>query len=119
MFKLNNKINFFTLTWFIITIVIIILSFTKYSINPAQARTPSEHKLINKITTEKPVNINTASAKELSKLKGVGEKRGLSIEAYRKKHGKFKSLNEIKRVPGLGARFIEDNKGLITLDSDF
>ncbi len=46
------------------------------------------------------VNINTASATELSALKGIGEKKAAAIIKYRKANGKFKSVEELVNVPG-------------------
>jgi competence protein ComEA len=48
------------------------------------------------------VNINTATKEELTSIKGVGEKRAQDIIDYRKKHGNFKSVDELEKVPGIG-----------------
>lgn len=46
------------------------------------------------------VNVNTANAKELMKVKGLSSSKAKSIIAYRKKHGDFKSLDELKDIKG-------------------
>src|SRR4030043_2066649 len=46
-------------------------------------------------------NINKASAKELMQLPHIGEKRAQNIIEYRKTHGEFKSVGELRRVPGI------------------
>lgn len=51
-------------------------------------------------TTDAKVNINTATAKELMKVKGLSASKAKAIVAYRKKHGDFKSVDEIKEVKG-------------------
>ena len=48
------------------------------------------------------VNINTATKEELTTVKGIGEKRAQEIIDYRKKHGNFKSVDELEKVPGIG-----------------
>lgn len=47
------------------------------------------------------ININTASAEELKKLKGIGDKLSLRIVKYRDKLGGFYSVEQIKEVYGI------------------
>lgn len=46
------------------------------------------------------VDINKATTKELSKVKGLSAGKAKAIVSYRKKHGDFKSLDELKDVKG-------------------
>jgi competence protein ComEA len=48
------------------------------------------------------VNINTATKEEPMTVKGIGEKRAQEIIEYRKKHGNFKSVDDLEKVPGIG-----------------
>jgi competence protein ComEA len=48
------------------------------------------------------VNINTATKEELTTLKGIGEKRAQDIIDYRTKHGPFRSVDDLEKVPGIG-----------------
>lgn len=50
------------------------------------------------------VNINTASAQQLTALPGVGEKMAARIVEYRQKQGGFKSVQELMNVKGLGEK---------------
>ncbi len=50
-------------------------------------------------TVEK-VNINKATAKELAKVKGLSANKAKAIVAFRKKHGDFKSVEDLKEVKG-------------------
>lgn len=47
------------------------------------------------------VNINTADAKELCTLPGVGETRAAAIIEYRKEHGSFDKIEDIQNVSGI------------------
>ena len=46
----------------------------------------------------KKVNINTATQSELETLPGIGASTALKIINYRKENGKFKSIEDIKKV---------------------
>ena len=48
------------------------------------------------------LDINKATIAELVKVNGIGEKKAESIIAYRKEHGKFKNIDELKKVKGIG-----------------
>ncbi len=47
------------------------------------------------------VDLNKATAKQLSKVKGLNAAKAKAIVSYRKKHGDFKSLDELKEVKAL------------------
>jgi competence protein ComEA len=47
------------------------------------------------------VNINTATSKDLAKVKGLTAAKAKAIVRYRKKHGEFKSLDDLKSVKSL------------------
>jgi competence protein ComEA len=62
------------------------------------------------------ININTASAEQIaSTMSGVGESKAKAIVQYRKSNGKFKSMQDLEQVDGIGAKTIEKNKDKITL----
>ncbi|HEX4045532.1 MAG TPA: helix-hairpin-helix domain-containing protein [Gammaproteobacteria bacterium] len=46
------------------------------------------------------INVNTASVQDLSKIKGLNASKARAIISYRKKHGDFKSLDELANVKG-------------------
>ncbi len=55
-------------------------------------------------------DINSASKSELMSLKGIGEKKAESIIKYRKEHGKFKNIDELTKVKGIGPKMLEKIK---------
>ena len=60
------------------------------------------------------VDINNASIKELTTLKGIGITKAKSIIEYRKKH-KFKKVEEIMNVKGIGKKTFEKIKNEISV----
>ncbi|WP_107689172.1 ComEA family DNA-binding protein [Neisseria wadsworthii] len=48
------------------------------------------------------VNINTATAEELKALPGIGPAKAAAIVEYRQANGAFKSVEELKKVKGIG-----------------
>lgn len=61
------------------------------------------------------VNINTASLSELDSLPGIGSAYAQRMIDYRETHGGFKSIEEIKNVPGIGQKTFEKIKEKITI----
>lgn len=62
------------------------------------------------------VNINTADAEELMKLPGIGEVLAGRIVDYRKEHGSFKTVEEIKKIEDIGEGRFEAIRLLITAE---
>jgi competence protein ComEA len=56
------------------------------------------------------VDINSADARALTVLKGVGEAKAKQIVEYRGKNGAFKSVDDLMKVPGIGKKILDDNK---------
>lgn len=59
------------------------------------------------------ININTASISELDTLPGIGASKAESIINYREENGKFKTIEEIKNVSGIGEGVFEKIKNKI------
>ncbi len=62
------------------------------------------------------VDINKATAQELSSLPGIGEKKAELIVAFRNEHGNFSSVDGLKDVDGIGKKTIEKLRELIFTD---
>jgi competence protein ComEA len=64
-----------------------------------------------------PVNINTADVQTIAdSLSGIGLKKAQAIVDYRAKNGKFRSINDLSQVTGIGIKTIEKNKADILLE---
>jgi len=61
------------------------------------------------------VNINTATVKELVKLKRIGLKVAERIIQYREKEGPFEKPEDIMKVKGIGMKIFAANKDRITV----
>ncbi len=61
------------------------------------------------------VNINTATAKELENLPGVGAVIAQRIVDYRLEYGDFITVEELKEVAGIGEKLFEEIKDHITV----
>lgn len=57
-----------------------------------------------------------ASAEQLAQaLNGVGLKKAQAIVSYREEYGPFKTLDDLKQVPGMGSALVERNLAHLTL----
>ncbi len=53
------------------------------------------------------LNINTATEAELELLPGIGPALAARIVEYRRRHGRFRSVDELDHVSGIGPRTLE------------
>jgi len=68
------------------------------------------------ITPQAKINLNTASYDEILLLKGIGPKKANDIIALRNKlGGKFKSVDELTQIKGIGEKTVEKLKKYIIL----
>jgi competence protein ComEA len=61
------------------------------------------------------INLNKATAAELSQLKGIGMKYAERIVEFRDKNGPFKQVEDLLKVQGIGPKTLEKNKDRITV----
>ncbi len=106
----------------------------KDSLNLAKALTDGEKIVVNKIDDKvdkidglkensnkgseinERININTATAQELTQLEGIGEDLAENIIEFRNKWGDFTSISEIREVDGIGEGIYDKIKDSITID---
>lgn len=63
-----------------------------------------------------PVRLNAATADQLQQLPAIGPQTAARILQYRRKHGRFKSVEELQKVRGIGARTLEKLRPFVALD---
>ena len=59
------------------------------------------------------ININNASAEELTQLNGIGSSHAVRIIEFREKNGPFKTPQDLTQVPRIGQKTFEKNKDRI------
>ncbi len=64
---------------------------------------------------KKVVNVNTASAAELTRLPRVGEKLAERIVAHRQQHGAFRRAEDLMEVKGIGEKMFQGLKPYVTV----
>ena len=74
-----------------------------------------ENSNVIKNNKKSKININTATQTELETLPGIGKTTALKIINYRKENGKFKNIESIKDVKGIGDSKYEKIKNLICI----
>lgn len=63
-----------------------------------------------------PVDLNRAGRAELMRLPGIGDSMASRIIAYRRAHpGGFRTVDELKRVRGIGAKKFEKLRSAVTV----
>jgi len=78
------------------------------SAKPSSGRTP-----VKKITTDNPLDINRATIAQLDTLPGIGPVTAQRIIDYRTKVGRINSVDELKKISGLGGAKFEEIKSLL------
>ncbi|MDO9576289.1 MAG: ComEA family DNA-binding protein [Candidatus Cloacimonadales bacterium] len=104
MSKIGNKKSILTIIILALVLVIIIVlvnGFQKISQTKKELQkstVPTEQEEITKI------NINNADIDNLIKLPGIGQTKAKAIIDYRENIGEFKSLKELTNVKGIGEK---------------
>ncbi|OQY58312.1 MAG: hypothetical protein B6245_12505 [Desulfobacteraceae bacterium 4572_88] len=62
---------------------------------------------VGSLPAAEKIDINTASAKELTQLQGIGPALAERIVEYRNNHGPFEKPEDITKVKGIGAKTFE------------
>lgn len=57
-----------------------------------------------------PLNLNTASQIDLEAAGGLLRREAAAVIRYREQHGRFKTLDDLKNVPGLDFKKIENRR---------
>ncbi|HFI0586731.1 TPA: helix-hairpin-helix domain-containing protein [Streptococcus suis] len=62
------------------------------------------------------VNLNTATEADLQTISGIGAKRAADIIAYREANGRFKSVDDLNNVSGIGDKTMESIRPYVTVE---
>jgi comEA protein len=100
MIKLKKLVTLFVI------LSVVVFASAAYAAEKSGARASNDKNLIN---------INTAGADELVKLPRVGPKIAQRIIDYREKHGKFKKLEDLMKVSGIGEKTFKGFEDMIKL----
>lgn len=68
------------------------------------------------LPAEKSINLNTAKLEELINLPGIGQKTAQKIIEYREQHKRFRNINELLDVKGIGNSKFSKIKKYIFID---
>lgn len=61
------------------------------------------------------INLNTATAAQLTKLRGIGPAIAGRIVADREANGNFKTVDDLARVKGIGPKVLANIRGGVTV----
>lgn len=63
----------------------------------------------------KPVNVNTATSEELQQVPGIGPATAQKILQMRKSYGRFKSVDDLLAIRGLGQKRLDKMRKYLTV----
>ncbi len=81
----------------------------------AAVRTSNDLSAASDSATGGVLDLNAATAAELELLPRIGPKLAAAIVADRAARGPFKSVDDLDRVPGIGARTVERLRGWVVV----
>lgn len=73
-----------------------------------------DYLVANASTPVSVVDVNSASEAELELALQISRKQAIAIVEYREKNGRFKSAEELKKVPGVDPKKIDANKSRVS-----
>jgi competence protein ComEA len=83
---------------------------------PPRARGSPSEAMRGEASPEHPVYLNDATEQDLRRLPGIGAKRATAILALRAKIGRFRKVEELMRVRGIGRKGVERLRPVVRLD---
>ncbi len=93
----------------------ILLIASLLSILPVTTSYAQLPEVSNSMAQIEAVSINSADAKMLAKLPGIGKKKAQAIVNYRDENGVFTSLEDLAKVKGIGKKVMSKLEGKVKL----
>jgi competence protein ComEA len=90
---------------------------------PAQAARPepppalAAHSPHGTASPDDPVVLNTATVDDFRRLPGIGEKRAAAMIALRDRLGRFRAVEDLLKVKGIGRAMLKRIRPLVRLDA--
>lgn len=86
-----------------------------FALNPVLAHAEANAKplVVERQSTE--INVNTAAAETLAELSGVGLAKAKAIIDYREKFGRFRTVEDLLAVEGIGKATLAKNRNRIRM----
>jgi competence protein ComEA len=94
----------------VIVMALLVMPWTAVAADKAANASGRTTTVSTTVGSDAKVNINTASAKELMALNGIGAKVAERIVAYRDANGPFKKAEDLTKVEGIGKGLWERNR---------
>ena len=88
---------------------------TTINVSGISSSTPSQVTANNTNSYSALININTADSEELELLPGIGPALAQGIVEERRANGAFKSIDDLKRVSGIGDKKLERISQLVCI----
>lgn len=89
---------------------------TTTSSAPATTAPPPTTDHAKRATVDDPVTLNTATLEDLERLPGIGPKRAAAILELRQKLGRFRQVEDLMRVKGVGRATLKKLRPIVRLD---
>ncbi len=80
------------------------------------APSPAPHAGQGSASPDDPVILNSAASEDLRRLPGIGQKRADAILALRARLGRFRSIEDLLKVKGIGRATLKRLRPLVRLD---
>jgi len=95
-------------------ILFVIPSYAYQYPSSSTSTTTTTSKVSSAKTDTSIVNINSANLTQLETLKGIGSKKAQAIIDYRAKNGRFKSVDDLANVKGIGKKTVDNLRNRLT-----
>lgn len=83
---------------------------------PTPTPMPSTAPAPTRASADSPVVLNTATQDDLERLPGIGPKRAQAILAQRARQGRFRQIEDLMKVKGIGRATIRRLRPLVRVD---